>query len=264
MQASSFAFFLAPLAFASCSSAAVSSSVLPGYVDTLARSRFAIGTLVGTQDVAGMHEMIGDEGVFAAEIVSGMVIATSNADSADLVSGPYPGTADLQNEVVVGYFEAAGLEPDQVGQVTATSGFEALVSADSPIPNQNVLLTWVDTIICREFDGIKISDSFAWASLDASGKSVSESVYWPELPASTMAAVAAFQALLADQTERDAFLANLPAGISNGELVIHYTPGEAINFSAVPYFDVSVEGVTLHFDMNGHLQTLPGSESPCP
>jgi hypothetical protein len=247
----------------SCSSAS-GPGALPGYVHTLARSRFPIGDILGSQDIVGMDQIIGSQGVFSTEMLSKMASGTPDANAPSLGRGPFPGGDSAQNAAVLAYFVGAGLPADQVSTVVPFDGFEALITPATMSPTQTVLSTWVTSVVCRSYQGIKISDSFAWARFDAQGESVTESVYWPELPLSTMQALALFQALLSDSSRRPTYLARLPQGGASGELVIHHTPGESTEFSADPYFDIKIDGVVLHFDVNGSAQLLPDSESPCP
>lgn len=215
------------------------------------------------QDLAGMHQTVGSQGVFATEIASGMVTATPNADAPSLSLPPLAGGANAHNDAVVAYFVDAGLPADQVGGVTANFGAVSLIGPTTTSPMQNILAQWWYSIVCRSKDAIRISDSFAWSRMAANGESVEEAVYWPEIAASTMQATESFREMLADPTQRAAYLARLPQGVENGELVIHHTPGLAADFSAAPYFDASIKGTRLHFDMNGSAHSL-ASESPCP
>jgi hypothetical protein len=200
--------------------------------------------------------------VFATEIVSQMAVATTNAGVASVM--PFPGGASAQNQAVSAYFIGAGVPLDQVASVTALSGFASVVGPSPASPSATVLATWTDSVLCRGYGGVAIPDSFAWATLDADGKSVAESVYWPEIAATTMQATASFEQTLADPERAAEYMSKLPSGVQDGGLAIHHSSGEKTAFTAAPYFDVTLAGAVLHFDPDGSAQQLPGSESPCP
>jgi hypothetical protein len=237
----------------------VAGEALPGYVHALARSRFPVGAITGVKDIAGMREIVGSQGVFATEDRSQMVLALPNEGAPSLGDGNFPGGGDAQNAAVLDYFVNAGLPRDQVLGVAALEGGRSFISANSPGLTQDILSTNFDSYISRGYRGVEVVESFAWSQLGSHGESISESVYWPEIPASIMSGIAPFQSMLADAATRDAYLGRLPDGTQGGVLAIHHTSGTWQGaFAAALSFDVSLNGVTVHFDANGSGFTLPG------
>jgi hypothetical protein len=220
--------------------------------------------ILDEKNIAGMQETIGRDGVFATEQLSQMTLASLNGALQD---ASYPAGGDAQNAAVLAYFTNAGLPRSQVLNVTALEVNFSVVSANQPNPAQNILDTSWNSCLSRGYLGIPIVESFAWAQLASDARSVSESVYWPDIPAETMDQVMAFQAKLADPAQREAYLSLLPVGAANGTLVIHHTSGtwqEA--FAAVAAFDVTLGGTTFHYDERGGTIVLPdsGSVRTCP
>jgi hypothetical protein len=109
----------------------------------------------------------------------------------------------------------------------------------------------------RGYDGVPIDDSIAFAAFDASGRSSTEQVYWPEISADVLEQVHGFQNMLADPDQKAAFIEKLPASSRDAILVIRHTSwfwqGD---FAAVACCrGASLVGVC--FDMTGHPVHLP-------
>lgn len=222
---------------------------LRGYVHSFSRSRFDLGSLVSEVDQFGMHKLVGTDGTFATELVSDATVGShDDVPFPDPRTGVYPGDADAQNAEVQSYFVTAGLPFDQIASVSAD---EAVLAQGN-----NVLTGWY-SILHRGWNGVPIDDSSAYAALDAQGRSVSEQVYWPEIPGSVLAQARAFQDLLADPARRASYIEKLPASSRDSILVIRHTswywqgPFEAHACCRGP-----MPGDPC-FDVDGRLLTLP-------
>lgn len=204
-----------------------------------------------------MVKLVGPWGVFATHAKTGMVLALPNADAPSRTAPPFPGGAEAQNVAVKTYFLSAGLPADQVQGVRTmslmtASGFGA---SEEPPTFQPVTS---DSVISRQYAGIAIADSYAWARLNSNSDVVTESVYWPEIPSTILNEATAFAKNLSDAAWQKAFLAKLPPP-ANGQLVIHHTPGTWNGaFSAAVSYDVPAGGGRLlHFSQVGVAFSLP-------
>ena len=222
---------------------------LQGYVHAFSRSRFDLGTLVSEIDQFGMHKLVGTDGTFATELVSEATVGSHNdVPFPDPNTGVYPGDADAQNAAVQSYFTAAGLPSAQIESISAD---EAVLAQGG-----DVLVGWY-SILHRGWNGIPIDDSIADAAFDAQGRSVSEQVYWPEIPGAVLAQARTFQDLLADAARRAAYLEELPADSRTPVLVIRHTSWYWQGpFQAQACCRGSQPGDPC-FDMDGRLVTLP-------
>jgi hypothetical protein len=151
---------------AGTSTEAGKSAGIPGYVHTLARSRFVIGKITGETDEFGMHKIIGDDGVFATEIVSQGVTAIPDFEVPSPTGQYFPGGYVAQNAEVVSYLTGAGLPADQILSVTddetGVSRWSGGDSGDIFDPKNVVVVTWF-TVFHRGYEGVPIEDSTAWA-----------------------------------------------------------------------------------------------------
>ena len=195
-----------------------------------------------------MDKVVGSVGTFSTQLVSGAAVALPNVPFPDPAFGVYPGDADDQNAAVRSYFVTAGLPDDQIASVSA--------DATGLVRGQVVLAGWY-SILNRGYDGVPIDDSMATAAFDASGRSSSEQVYWPEISADVLEQVRAFQKMLADPYQKAAYIEKLPASSRDAILVIRHTSW----FWKGPFqAEVCCRGsstIGLCFDMAGHPVHLP-------
>jgi hypothetical protein len=169
----------------------------------------------------------------------------------DKLSGSQEHTSAVQD-----YFIAAGLPADQIGEVKP---YAHLRGTNKRVPDESDVM-YRYGVLFRQYNGIRVEDSMAWARLNVEGDSVTESVYWPEIPAPIIATANAFAALLADPAGRTAYVQQLPAGAATalGRLVIHHSPGIYLRaFAAAAVFDVSVDGHIVHYGLDGRVVVLP-------
>jgi len=228
---------------------------LPGYNHEFAKSRFETGEIVSELDQFEMRKIVGTVGTFSTQLVSGAVVALPNVPFPDPAFGVFPGDADGQNAAVRSYFVNAGLPENQIASVSA---YEAgLVRGDS------ILQGWW-SVLNRAWDGIPIDDSIATAAFDANERSSAEQVYWPVIPGELLEEVRAFQDMLSDPSQRDAYIQKLPASSRDAVIVIRHTSW----FWKGPFqATVCCRGHDLNglcFDMKGHPTHLIDEETPVP
>ena len=233
---------------AACGGQAQAPSFLPGYTHTFERSRFDLGDFVSEMDEFGNHMVVGTRGTFSTELASGAVVALPNVPFPDPTTGVYPGDSDAQNAAVESYFTTAGLPANQVAYVSA--------EGTGLVHGQYVLSGWY-SIWHREYDGVPIDDSMAFAAFNAIGKSASEQVYWPEIPGDVLEQVRKFREILADPSQRAAYVQKLPASSRDAILVIQHT-----SFSWKGPFQAQVccrgaARTDICLDMSGHIVDLP-------
>jgi hypothetical protein len=214
-----------------------------------AHSRFDLGTLVTEKDEFGMHKLVGTDGTFATEIVSGGATGIRNATFPDPATGVYPGGADAQNAAVKSYFVGAGLPEDQVASVSG-QGTVYLHGQD--------VLEGTYSLLNRGWNGVPIVDSIAYAAFDAKGRAAVEQVYWPEIPSDVLAQVQAFQKMLADPAENAAYVAKLPASSRAGRIVIRHTAWFwQGSFRAQACWQQASNPIGPCFDMSGYIVEIP-------
>ena len=233
---------------AACGDQAPAAGFLPGYTHAFERSRFDLGNFVSEMDEFGMHKVFGSRGTFSTELVSAAAVALPNVPFPDPETGVYPGDSDAQNAAVQSYFITAGLPADQVASVSA--------DATGAVHGQDVLSGWY-SILHREYDGVPIDDSMAFAAFNASGKSASEQVYWPEIPGDVLEQVRKFRAMLADPSQRAAYVQKLPASSRDAILVVHHTSwywGGPFQAQACCR---GADRTDICLDISGHVVDLP-------
>jgi hypothetical protein len=237
---------------AACDQRASAPGNLSGYTHTFAHSRFDLGNLVAEKDEFGMHKLVGSDGTFATQLISGAVVGTHNdVPFPDPTTGVYPGDADTQNAAVKSYFLAAGLPESQI----------ALISSDEAVymHGQDVLVGSY-SMLHRGWDGVLIDDSIAFAAFDAQGRSADEQVYWPEISSEVLAQAREFQKMLADPTQKAAYLQRLPASSRVANLVIRHTSWFWQGAFQAQACCRGANTVDPCFDISGHLVHLPGDD----
>jgi hypothetical protein len=242
-------------------------AALAGYQHQVRGSRFALGEVLETRSEYGYHKVVGAQGVFATDEVNGAVLAIPNAGAPILDVGPPKGTGEDHNARVVAYFKANGIAADQIGSVSAypmlgRGGLATdLARPDAPAPK---LIAYY-SVLNRAVDGIPVADSVAWARINANGDVVSETVYWPEIPASVVAEARQLRDSLALPGQAAAFRARAAIGDdSDGRVVIRHTAHTWRGKSgAWALYDVNYRipgersSYTRHFDKDGIERRLP-------
>jgi hypothetical protein len=258
-----------------------------GYQHSIERSRFVTGSSVDQLrpiEEFGFSKVVGPNGVFATNLRNGLVIATQNDGMDKSEALPQRDEAraehllnpDKHNAMVMDYFIAAGIPRDQVGGIHANTYLSASGAGEDAA--RRVKVDGYASVLERAVGGkFPVADSIAWARLDNDGKSISEWVYWPAIPAKALADARLLEELTTGPGPRRAeFLARLPAGLPPGIVVIHHSsatdegPFEALaTYDVIDNRGVSAEGadkmskapmditVVRHFDAEGVERRLP-------
>ncbi|MCE9669862.1 hypothetical protein LY474_18860 [Myxococcus stipitatus] len=242
-----------------------------GYRHALERSRFEVGPSpsgVHRLEEHGFVKVVGPQGVFATHSRNGLVIAVQSdgAPKAGASWGApearYGAGPDQHNAQVLEYFRAAGIPGDQIGGVHANTYLSARGSTNESRPVQPQVDGYA-SILERKVEGYAVVDSVAWARLDDRGRSISEWVYWPPIPARALEEARKLEALLGGAGRSD-YLARLPAGLPAGRVVIRHSSAVAEGpFEAFASYDVAspalrqASTVVRHFDADGLERRLP-------
>jgi hypothetical protein len=239
------------------------------YRHTLARSRFDPGAAPTSRSELGLDKLVGANGVFATDPVTGAAWASPNADAPAYKRPPLTTDGDTHNQRVISYFQSAGIPAAEIKNAHVTTLMETGGASNQQIPAPK--LTAYYSILARAVDGISVPDSFAWARFNADDQVVEEGVYWPPIPASVVDAAKKLASTLADPAAGPKLRAALPSAAAPEEVVIRHTNGaDHSPFQAVAYYDVPVSlnpGVNgrqhlRHFDIDGKEHPLPGDQDP--
>jgi hypothetical protein len=252
-----------------------------GYQHGLDRSRVSLGADRRIVDERGFLKVVGPTATFAVDATNGAAAAIPNASRiiAAEEGAPRPVDPERHNQQVVDYFVGAGIPREQVAGVDALTLLAARGETRSPQPPQPEVIGY-QSALKRSIGGVTVADSVAWARLTDRSEVLSEGVYWPALPRAAVTEAAEFQRRLNDAQQRQLFLASLPTGLPEGEVVIHHsqatTRGE---FQVVVTYDVAapvnapvpagagandrpVSWVVRHFDIQGREIRLPQEQPP--
>ena len=128
-----------------------------------------------------------------------------------------------------------------------------------------VLPSHQSVVLSRGIDGILVAESNASAQVDNADQSVSESLFWPTIPADVVTAARELKSALAAPGALAAFKAKLPSNAQgDGAIVIHHTSGisQSASIQAVATYDVQQvnsfgDGASVSFDSNGTPVSLP-------
>jgi hypothetical protein len=255
-----------------------------GYQHSIERSRFVperSDEQPRMVEEFGFSKVVGSIGVVATNLRNGLVIATQN-DGIDKASPPHQVKAkaeyllspDKHNAMVMEYLIATGIPRDQVGGIHANtylSGGGVGEDAAS-VPRVDGYASVLERVVGDKF---LVAESIAWARLNNDGKSISEWVYWPAIPAKALADARLLQELTTGPRGAE-YLARLPAGLSAGTVVIHHSSAtDETPFEALATYDViddrstppvgsdkmskAPRGVAVvrHFDAEGMERRLP-------
>lgn len=259
----------------------------PGYQHGWERSRFGGERARGEPariEENGFSKVVTADGVFAVQLRNGLAVGVSGggADKGRSVSGA-PAIErnvmdpDKHNDQVARYFVDAGIPRDQIGGVHATTYLSSTGSSSEahPAPPQ---IDGYATILERVVEGHAVVDSVTWARMSEQGRVLGEWVYWPAIPARTLAEARRLEEAL-KEPERTRFMARLPAGLPPGRIVIRHSSGTVdAPFEAFASYDVvdrrvpaeqvsgqeqgrrSVSVVVRHYDVEGKERRLPQEE----
>ena len=256
-----------------------------GYQHGVERTRFAAGRLneqTRTVEEFGFSKVLGANGVIATNLRNGLVIATQNSATdkntastlQERANSSYPFSPEKHNEMVIEYFVAAGIPKEQIGGIHANTYLSGggKVSNSATVRKVDGYASVLKRVVGNNF---LVAESIAWARLDSEGKSTSEWVYWPAIPAKALADARRIEELTTGQ-RREEYLSRLPAGLVKGSTVIHHSAAtdegsfEALaTYDVVERRDISPEGlekiskapqgevIVRHFDAEGLERRLP-------
>lgn len=237
--------------------ASMAGDVVVGYRHNFSVSRFAIGNIIASQDDGTTSKVVGDEGVFATDSRTGFVGALTNAISTAAAKAPLMG-AEVHNDAVKSYFVGCGLPEDQIADVVA-HGFSHTDIDD----RSKYVADGYSTVLSRSIEGFPVRESFAWARMNADREVIAESVYWPDVPLSTVAEAKD----LAVASKEASYAAAVGADTSSGLVAIHHSRSYASSVAFTATYDIPGGGGMRHgrhFDRNGAEVTLPPDVPPVP
>ena len=228
---------------------------VPGFLHTFSHSKFHLGTSPSTKQEGRFSKLVGSDGVFGTNNVTGASRAILNADSQAWQRSPLTESADTHNSRVLAYFEAAGLPSDQVREAHILTHMESIgMTSEKPSPT----FAGYTTVITRQVEGIFVPDSFAAARFNADDEVVDEWVYWPAIPRKAVNEAKN----IATSHSVGQLVPNLPARFQNngGEVTIRHSDfADDQGFQVFGSFDVQetsaqhggFRGGTHCFDING-------------
>jgi hypothetical protein len=235
----------------------------PGYVHHANASKFHLGANTSLTSDGYLERTVGDEGAFTLEPIKGVSLAILAAKAPVAQRPPLTTDGDAHNAAVRAYFVTAGLPESQIDSVSVHAHMQAggLITAGFP---ESKLVKFT-SVISRIVGGVPVSDSSAYASFNADGETTSEFLYWPQIPAATLADAKALQERISDPDQLASLLAQagLQASALGGRVVIHHTRHTQLpplEFWAT--YDVMVGKSEIHVDSNGKVNQLGAHAQP--
>ncbi|GMV16905.1 MAG: hypothetical protein AMXMBFR56_51290 [Polyangiaceae bacterium] len=204
--------------------------VHPGYQHSLANSEFDVGPSLTQKVVAGRIDVTqGNYGTFSRWPL-GQVAALPNADAPVKLRAPLR-NPDQHTQRVRAYLVKAGVPEDQI----ATVNNHAIMSGGGPTttPELHGALESYTTVLSRSIKGVPIAESFAWAALADDGAVITESVWWPPVPATVVEEALGIGADIAS----GAF--SQKTGVQDaGTVIVHHTIGMGAKLTFIACFQV--------------------------
>jgi hypothetical protein len=239
----------------------------PGYVHSRGRSRFNAGAVAASRSEGGFAKSIGENGVFAVDSVTGWALAVPNADAPSTQRPPLPGSADDHNRRTLEYFRAAGIPAAQISGVHVNALMQG--GADASGARTGDSLKAYYSVLERSIQGVPVVESRAWARFNADDDVVEESVYWPALPASVDADLAALKAAAGTANFHSKLTAAVALDPKSGHLAIHHSsPTDHRPFAVQVTYDVDPmqhrKAKTRHFDLAGREVAIPNETDIAP
>jgi hypothetical protein len=228
-----------------------------GYSHAFERSLFKPGNGQVAMSDAGYSKLVGANGVFAVDQVTGAVLALPNAGAPSTRRPPFAGSGAEHNAKVKAYFVAGGLPADQIAGVQTHAMMEGGIDAAGNRTPDTLIGYY--SVLSRAISGIPVAESYAWARFNVDGEVVDEAVHWPALPASAVAEAKALSVIVGDLPSVAALAAKIEQanpgfGNTEGRVIIHHnlSVDRGGPFSVATYDSTPPNGrSTLHFDRNG-------------
>jgi len=212
----------------------------PAYQHKLETSQFALGPAAKSAQSGNQSRFEGPWGVTAVDITNGAFLAVPSA-GAPCLSSDWKGSAKEHQDQAVTYFKKAGIPQDQIldfSIVTEMGVDEGEDDRFSPTPRLISYSSHID----RQVEGIPVPNSRMWVSFNQNLAIRSEGVFWPEIPAPTLAKAKAIQATLNSAAKIASFHSQLVSRRSD----VRSTPGRVAIFHTDPTFPGPVQFVAAY------------------
>ncbi len=237
-------------------------SALAGATYDLSKSRFAFGSAPVETKNGNLDRFVGSDGVVAITTLGdAQGIMNAGAPESQLPDWSTDGAALTAH--VSAYFASMGVDACQIARTnifgSAGGGGASDGSSTTVAPSHQAV------VFTRGIEGILVAESNASAQVNNADQSVSESLFWPTIPADVVTAAKGFQSALAAPGALTAFKAKLRSDAQgDGAIVIHHSSGisQSGSIEAVATYDVQQvnsfgDGASLSFDSGGSPVTLP-------
>ena len=209
----------------------------------ITKSHFAFGSTPVWQatDPYGIGRWVGTDGlvaIYTCGAEAGLVTGTPK-----IVLPDWSSDSSALSEHVRAYFVAMGVDLCQIAETQVQAGTDGYSIS-----------------LVRGVDGIVVGQSNAYAKFNVNDQTTQEGLYWPTIPAETVAAARAFRDRLANPTELAAYKAKLPASAQGtGEVQIQHSacPSNATNSTFQSLATYSAGGMSSSagpqwFDVDGN------------
>jgi hypothetical protein len=228
-------------------------------------SRFRVGANPRSVASPQWSKVIGDEGVFAADLITGFTRGNPNGDAPASRVAALSRDPEVHNARVLRYFAEAGLPGAEVRGAHVTTMMKGAHRASEPAPAPEFVA--YTSIVDRAVEGITVAESFAWARFNRDDDVMAEAVYWPRIPGAVIDDAKALRAIDADPEARARYRARIGVEDAPAQIRIHHTNGAARSgWLAFASYDVSVKpaagvrgrsDVQRHFDVDGNERDVP-------
>jgi hypothetical protein len=231
-------------------------SPIVGYVHSQSSSHFDVGSGISSLSDGGFQKVIGSNGVFAVDMVTGWALSIPNGDAPITTRPPLTGTADDHNRAALAYFASVGIPQDQVSGVHANTLMAGGMPANSTTRVPDHLKAYY-SVLERTVDGLSVVESKAWVRFNVDGSVVEESVFWPELPGSIHGDILAMKTAVVDGLPNRLKSPTAVLNYRSGRIQIHHSQAwDHRSFAAIVTYDVMPVNThrarTHHFDVNGN------------
>lgn len=248
----------------------------PEYRHRSSVSKIHLGTDNSSRAELGLNKVVGSEGVFSTDPVSGRAMALINADSPAAKVPPLTTDPEVHNQRVRKYFEEAGLPADQIASVHVTTTMTGGAKATEALEQGQMKFEGYTSILDRTAWGFHVVESHAIARFNQNDEVTFESVYWPAIPATVVSAAKELDNMVHDPVSGPAFLARLPeaalAATAPRGVVIHHSTSAFHGVASFASYDVVVPPAngtkgrrhTRHFAADGRELFLPEPQATGP
>jgi hypothetical protein len=209
--------------------------------------RFAAGALVGRDDKYQGDRFIFEHGSFAIT-PTGHALSSLDADAPDRFTDPVKDVS-ASHQLLGDYLIARGVPSDQIGGMHVTTIMSGTGTPKNP--GNDTFHGYVSNVQ-RMVGGVPVVDSIGWAKFRTDGTTVSESIFWPALPASLLDDIKKFQAALG-QTELGKIIDQM-SGNKLGVVIRHTPLFREGPLKAAVCYDIVSEGSrarNIHVGLDG-------------